>query len=511
MSDSVRRRFLFTLAANLTRAALSFLTGLLLARWLGPAEYGNMAFLLGTFLGIRQLLDLGTSSAFFTFMSQQPRSRHFVRAFFAWLSAQFLIPLGILAFLFPAQWIDAIWHGENRTLVLLAFAAAFMQNSVWPVVQQAGEAQRQTIKVQGMGVAVAVVHLAAMGMFWAFGQVGLYVVFIVIALEYLIASISIYRMCLLPALGEAGSMDATYGAMVRSYWQYCLPMIPYAAAGFVYEFADRWLLQNYGGGVEQAYYAVGAQFAGLALIATTSILRIFWKEVAEASHRGDHARVRRLYWKTCRLMFLASAAITGLVLPWAGEMLRSVLGSAYAGGTTTLVIMFLYPVHQSIGQIGGTMLLATERVSLQVTTGMVFMGVSMVATYFLLAPRDASVPGLGLAAEGLAFKMVALQFVQVNVVAYFIARIWKWPFDWIYQPVSLIGCLGLGWAVKQLVTWSFVGVPNWLVGMGLAGVFYLILVGAMVYGIPSLAGMTRPELAADLTTAWQRTRAYYRR
>lgn len=30
--------------------------------------------------------------------------------------------------------------------------AAFMQNSVWPVVQQTGESQRQTVWVQGVGV-----------------------------------------------------------------------------------------------------------------------------------------------------------------------------------------------------------------------------------------------------------------------------------------------------------------------------------------------------------------------
>ena len=82
MTSSVRGRFAFTLGANFFRAGLNFTTGMLLARWLEPTRYGNMAFLLGTFLGVRQLLDLGSSSAFFTFLSQRPRTG----LWFAWES-----------------------------------------------------------------------------------------------------------------------------------------------------------------------------------------------------------------------------------------------------------------------------------------------------------------------------------------------------------------------------------------------------------------------------------------
>src|SRR5207302_5348904 len=121
--------------------------------------------------------------------------------------------------------------------------------------------------------------------------------------------------------------------------------------GFAYEFADRWLLQGYGGSVQQAYYAVSAQFAAIALLATGSILSIFWKEIAEAHHRGDHVRTGMLYKKVSRLLFVIGAVIAGFLLPWAQDLLRLLLGAAYVGGPSTLAIMFLYPIHQSMGQI----------------------------------------------------------------------------------------------------------------------------------------------------------------
>lgn len=504
MTTSVRRRFAFTVGVNLFRSLLGFTTGMLLARWLGPDSYGNMAFLLGTFLGVRQLLDMGSSTAFFTFLSQRPQSKRFVRLFFVWLAVQFLIPVSVVGLIFPTYWIEILWHGEQRGLVLLAFAAVFMQHSVWPVVQHAGESQRQTLWVQSVGLVVVGAHLLAVVLLWLLGVLGLYAIFAAIVLEYLLAAVVAQKQLSHAPAGEIESIDEALPLLLRKYLKYCLPMIPYSWIGFAYEFADRWLLQNYGGSVEQAYYSVGAQFAGIALIATSSILRIFWKEIAEAHHQGDHARTGMLYQKVSRILFLIGAMIAGFLIPWAEELLRLILGINYIGGATTLAIMFLFPVHQSMGQIGGTMLYATERVSLQVITGIIFMIVSIGVAYLVLAPGDALVPGLGLASDGLALKMVAMQFIQVNIVAYLIARIWNWPFDWIYQPVSLIGCVGLGW-LAHIISISLMD-HTWplFMPMCLAGVLYSIAMIIFVYTMPWLAGLTRNELVLDAIKALQK-------
>ena len=82
LKTSIRSRFIFTVGINFFKSLLSFITGILLARLLGPEFYGNMAFLLGSFMGVLRLLNMGSSSAFFTFLSQKTRSRKFVLLFF---------------------------------------------------------------------------------------------------------------------------------------------------------------------------------------------------------------------------------------------------------------------------------------------------------------------------------------------------------------------------------------------------------------------------------------------
>jgi O-antigen/teichoic acid export membrane protein len=498
MNASVSSRFAFTLVANVLRAGLNLGTAMLLARWLEPAQFGNMAFLLGTFMGVRQLLDLGSSSAFFTFLSQRPRSARFVRAFWYWMSVQFLAPLLVVGLLFPQEWIELIWRGESRGLVLLAFLAVFMQYSLWPVAQQIGEAKRETLRVQAVGGGVALVHLLAMAILWSAGVLGMYAVFLAILLEYALATVVI-TLALRTTGGEVSPEETAAGAGTwRMYFVYCWPLVPYALFGFLYEFMDRWMLQRYGGAHEQAYYAVAAQFGAIALLATNSILKIFWKEIAEAHHQGDHARVHALYFKVSRFLYFVSAAIAGFLVPWSGTLLQHILGPAYSDGAVTLAIMFVYPVHQALGQIGGTMLYATEQTLLQVKTGMLFMGVSMMATYLLIAPRDAAIPGLGFAADGMALKMVVMQILQVNLVAFLIARLHRWRFDWGYQPLGLIGCVLLGWLAHRVSMVVSLPAGYWWLGMVLGGLLYTAALTGVLSRWPMVAGLAPGEIHKQL-------------
>lgn len=493
MSHTVHHRFVFTLGASIVRGGISWTTALLLARWLGPEEYGRMTYLLATFLALRSLLDMGSSSAFFTFLSQSRRSTIFVRRYYYWLALQFTLPLLVIGLVFPQEWLVGIWKGESRSMILLALTASFMQNGIWSTVSNQGESKRQTALVQSISTWVALVHLVATVTLWLVGWLGLYAVFAAIAVEFLLASVYGLRRLTADSDIDARGEDKSAPGF-RKYFSYCLPMAPYVMLGFAAEFADRWMLQTYGGSVEQAYYAVGAQFASISLIATSSVLRIFWKEIAEAHHQGDRARMRGLYENISRLLFFVGALIAGFFMPWVETILKLLLGAAYATGATTLAIMFLYPIHQSLGQITSSFLYATENVSVQVLTGLVQMAIGIPVTYLVLAPPDAVIPGLDLASNGVAIKMVALQFLGVNVTMYLIARTWQWRYDWTYQPIGLLCCLAIGYLAHSTTVAVFAGSVHILAQMLIAAICYAALSFGVVMLAPWLVGSTKNEL-----------------
>jgi O-antigen/teichoic acid export membrane protein len=252
------------------------------------------------------------------------------------------------------------------------------------------------------------------------------------------------------------------------------------------------MLQHWGGAVEQAYYAVAAQFSAVALLATTSILQILWKEIAEAHHRDDGARVEMLYRRACRGLYFLGVAVAAGLLPWSRDILRLTVGNGYTGGATALALMFLYIAHQSVGQISGTMLYATGRTRVQMFVGIGGMIASLIGAYFTMAPADAFLPGMALGSQGLAYELVIVQVVQVNLQVWAISRAFGWKYDWTYQLAALAVAAPIGWLIR-LAMGALLGTPS-LLTLAVAISIHLAFVGGALYLVPRLAGMERSDL-----------------
>ena len=491
MSQSIQSRFILSFAANILKSILSFATGLVIARSLGPKDYGDMVFLIGTFVSFQQLIDMGSSTTFFTFLSQRRQSKKFILWFFSWLFLQFILTIIIIGLVLPSEWINLIWKGEERWIVLIAFVATFMQSYVWSIVVQIGESERLTRMVQSVGVSVLILHAALVVIFWYFSSLSVSIIFIALIFEY---SIAIFLVMKYLNFSKSGVVADNFEILFKDFRQYCFPLIPFAWIGFIYGFADRWLLQNYGGSIQQAQYAVAFQFSAISILATSSILNIFWKEIAEAHHQKNNDELAALYKKTSRGLFFLGAAISGFLIPWSEDILNLALGTSYIGGATTLAVMLLYPIHQSMGQIGGVMLYATGRVRAQSIIGMIFMTIGILITYFVLAPDTSPLPGLGLGSLGLAIKMVALQFLTVYVVTVYIAKSIHIDVDWKYQVMVGLICIGLGFLAQLIVVFVMGASFKALYGMFIAGFIYLTAIMIFFFCFPSLVGSNTSEI-----------------
>lgn len=492
---SIKSRFAITLAANIVRTGLSFLTGIIIARGLGPEEYGNFTFLLSSFIAVRQLLDMGTGTAFYTFLSQKSRPAAFVGTYLLWQLLQFLIPALVIGLTFPRQWVDLIWIGQQREIVLLALLATFLQQQAWQTAAQIGEASRLTHRVQGFGLVLSTLHFLVIVALWLAGWISVTVIFAMIVLEYLVALPLAYRFFCEPRDLDVAPFD--WHATLRDYRSYCQPLILYSWMGFAYAFADTWLLRNYGGAAEQGFYAVSNQLSSICLLATTAIIQILWKEIAEAHRKQDHGRIESLFRRTSRFVFWFGAAISGLFVPWSTEITRTMLGPAFAGGAAALAIMLLYHTYGALGQIMGIMLLATHQTRPQVIIGITFMAISIPISYLIQAPSTAQIPGFELGAIGMAVKMLALVIINVNVSGWWIARTNGWQLDWHYQPVGIVAMLACGWLAYRIGEFEMLrgSLP---VQSAVALAAFVMLAGATLWAMPWIAGTTRSEITQSL-------------
>lgn len=502
---SLKTRFLVSLVTNIGRAAVSFFTVILIARGLTPVGYGDLFFLLGSFTAIRALMDMGSSQAFYTFISQRSRGNVFYIAYFSWVALQFFVTALVIAVILPSTLIDSIWLGQSRNVILLAFFASFMQQQVWNTISQVCEARRLTVLVQMTGLGVVLVHFLIVLVLINGNFLSINAIFVMIICEHILACIVIWWLMRNRSSESNLAPDVVEGSLRKvfaEYWTFCRPLIAIAIFSFFYEFLDRWMLQRFGGSEEQGFYQVAAQFAAVSLIATTSILRIFWKEIAEANQMGDHVRVARLYQKANRGLLMLGAVVSCFLVPWSEQLTLLLLGKPYVAAWPVLALMFLYPIHQSMGQINATMFMACERTGPYMKLTLLGMLVSFPVTYFLLAsPDEWLLPGLELGALGLALKMLMMNVLLVNIQSWVLSRFHGWDFEWSYQIVGISFLLTLGFFTKAFLTLALGVHPlmnmdkiSILVMIFSAGILYVAGVIVFLWLRPSIFGVTQDEL-----------------
>jgi O-antigen/teichoic acid export membrane protein len=492
---SLKIRFFITAGANVIRAMLSFGAGIVIARALGPSKYGDFSFLLGSFIAIADLVNMASSAAFYTFISQRQRGRQFFFYYSCWVLIQLFVLLVLVWFL-PESAKARIWLGHPTSLIVLALSASFAMNQIWQYVGHIGESIRDTAGVQVRNLVLAGAYVTLILVLSHWNLVGIRVLFVLNIVLYLSFAV-LYGLRLYRQGVFASSETENFRGVVKEFATYCWPLILAAWVGFLYSFADYWLLQKFGGAVQQGYYAIGAKFSALSLIATTSMLQVFWKEIAEANSQGNLERVRQLYRMVSRGLFFGGAAISCVMIPFSREILALFLGPSYQDAWLPLSLMFFYPIHQSIGRITGTMLTATGQTKIQSAIGIVFMIVSIPITYIMLAPPSAIVPGLQLGALGLALKMVGAQVWGVNTSAFFVARYTQTVFDWRHQFYVLFLLLPIGFLSKFFAAeiFGFVSISEYPIFlMIVSGIFYVMCVAVVVYRLPSLVGLSHEQI-----------------
>ena len=474
------KRLTISVLLNIVRSIIIFFTGIILARGLGPEQYGIFSFLLASFAAIITLFDMGTSSAFFSFISKKIRSKSFFLTYFCWILVQFLVVLILILLVVPDAWLVIIWQGESRDLVSIAFIAVFFQNQIWTLVVKVGESQRLTTMAQMLGVVIASAHFSLVILFFWQGFLSIEYIYYLIMVEISVGVVVAKLIFPLEFLEGKENYRDSFG----EYWNFCKPM----------GFADTWLLRRFGGGVEQGYYSAAAQLGVVSLIFTSSVIRVLWKEVAEANEYGDRDRVAYVYKKVSRIVFMLGVVISCFLIPWTEEIIILLLGNQYLEGAVVMSIMLLYPIHQSLGQIIGTMYYALELTRPYVVINSVHLISSIIAIYFLLAPGDVLVPGLELGAVGLGLKMVVLQVVAVNVSMWWLCRLQGWAFGFAHQVIGIGLFLLLGFISYTFVNMILDKSVYILVRGFASGALYFTTALIAFYKVPWLIGLTKLEL-----------------
>ena len=198
------------------------------------------------------------------------------------------------------------------------------------------------------------------------------------------------------------------------------------------------------------------------------------------------------------MLFFLAACVSCFLLPHARFIVETLGSERFSGAENALTILLLYPVLTVYGRTVGALYYAMEKTKLYslICTFTTFFPILL--TYYLVAPVDFPLPGLGLGSYGLALKYLLAGTISVLSILYFAAGFSGVSFfhhlGFQLKTLFMLGALAyLGYDVVALLLSG----DGWWYDFSrfiLEGILYLGAVIFLLFRFPSLAGITQEEI-----------------
>lgn len=493
--DSLQKRYSYKLSTNLVALVCNTLIFSIIPRGLGLKAYGKFNFLTNFFTQAVGFFDAGTSLGFYTKLSKRPRESALV-CFYVYFMA--LVAIVTTTFVLVARWTGSysvVWPDQDLKYIYMA-AGWGMLTWVVGVLNMMADAYGLTVSAETARIVQRVIGLMLILLLFALKRLYLRELFLY---HYLILILLVGAFIwIMNGKGDSKSKNwrmlswPQIRLYSKEFYRYSHPLFVYSTLAILAEILDRWLLQVFGGDIQQGLYSLSYRIGAICLLFTSAMTPLLMREFAISFGEGDLQEMARLFRRYVPMLYAIAAFFSCFVALQAKTVISIVGGHQFSGAFSAVTIMAFYPIHQTYGQLSASVYYAAGQTALYRNIGIVFSLIGVLLTYFLIAPKE--IMGLGAGATGLAIKMVLVNIVAVNVRVYFNTRLLNLNY-WRYlghQILSLGVIMSVAVLAKQIVKLIFS--EHIIVSFLVSGLVYSILVGFVVIAFPILFGLSKNDI-----------------
>lgn len=503
-NDSLRKRYSYKLLTNLIGLPVYLVTQAIIPRALGPQIYGDFNFLTNFFAQVMGFLDMGTSVGFYTKLSQRPHETALISFYFYFLLVSLIILFGAVAVTVKTSVFHLIWPGQTIWFIYLAAIWAIM-TWILQLLQKITDSYGLTVNSEIARMFQRIIGMVLIAILFWFNLLQLNSLFYV---NYLI--MGLLTFCLVAIIRKTNYDKNLFilsikqiKSYIKEFYHYSHPLFIYSLLSLIAGLFDRWLLQVFGGSIEQGFFGLAYQIGAGCFIFASAMTPLIMREFAIAFGETDLNRMAFLFRRYIPLFYSITAYLACFIAVQANNVVYIMGGKGFGGAVVSLTLMALYPIHQTYGQLSGSVFYATGQTALYRNIGIIFIVIGIPLTYFLIAPHSAL--GLDAGATGLAFKMLLVQILAVNVMLYYNSKLLNLNF-WKYvghQVVSLAGLLAIAFAAKFIVDMAILSHKYIILHFLSAMLLYTLIVLMAIVVKPVIFGVDRE----DLTMAFAKLRS----
>jgi O-antigen/teichoic acid export membrane protein len=423
---SIKRRYFFKLIKSIIDALINASMLLFVPNTLGPVNYGNFTFIRDTFQNIIQTSDLNLGSAHNNAAARKINSQIETNFYFSFV---FLIGIILIFFvsiitflnfnkyLFPAQ--------ESKFIFLGAILAYFMY--VFSNLMGYSDSKSLTVGFEKRAIIINIIIFLFFLVLFFSNQLNLINFFLYRLFLYFVLITSAFYFFKYQnkfKFNFVNPFGAEFRKILFNFLTFSGPLIFLSFVGLLFTFFDRWFLQIIDGSKSQGMYSLAFALSSIAGLFLSPFTPLVMQTVAKADEEKDDNLIISTF-SNVKFLYLISVFLSFFFIFHVDQILQLTGGSNYNFGKATIMIMFLHPMHVVYGQIAGGSLIALSKTKLYSNISLFTTIIGFFITYFLIAPVNYVIPGLGLNSFGLALKVVIHQFISVNIQTFFICKYLK--------------------------------------------------------------------------------------
>jgi len=463
---------------------------------LGPRVYGNFTFLLFSFTQVSGFLGTGNN-----FLVTRLASNYYNKKLisFYWyfvltgvtISILCMIPLSIMPihrYVFPNQELSNIW------IIFILVMVMYIVQLLETMVDTCGLTRNSSILRISVRTLSTVFLITIVFVFNIKNLFGVYVYQYLLWGLLLIGLTAILLQQKIPMYPFSVSFKATK-EYIKPFYEYTNPLFFIGIANLPINFLKRWLLQFFGGSIEQGYFSLSNALGSFVILFSNALSPLLLREFSISISRNDNAAMSSLFIKSIYILFAFSAYMSIFLMLQASKATTFLGGNLFSEAILPVSIMVIYPIPYTVNNILYSVLYSTNKTKLLRNMGLLFSGISLIITFILIAPNKYF--GLELGAVGFAISMLIPTSIKYLVLLKYCVSIMALSRKNIILNHLIVITIFVSLGIFSIEIADHL-TNNIIVSFLISGIIYTIGVVIVFIQFPSLLGISLLEIISQV-------------
>lgn len=502
--DKFAGRYLIKISSSIFIVLLNVIVNFILPRSFSVEEYGFYTFNLNVFNNIVGIANLSASNALSAKYSKRNDEIGIIKfylIFFALMAC--VLSVGLMV-LYQFQFIRNSLGGQTLLVVFLGLEVSILNKLLTDTITI-----YDSIAVSRFPALLQIILKICMAVF----VVGTFLLgHLTISVYYIGQAIIFFSIIFILIKSFFRDHKSNYVEYkdfglknyFREFYEYCKPLVFVGVISQVLSiFMDVTLLQNSGAAV-RAMYGAATQLNMIIVYVFSPYAELSKREFAVKM--SDTSELKNHLIQSVKIVMWLTSYFAIFVAIFADKIVLFVFGKNYLEAVPVVIIMMIYTIYQSWGQVLSSYLLSTEQTKISAKFSLISQIFILFGFFIFLKPNFVWNHGLG--AEGMALARTVANYVYVVIMAGWIAQSIGYSAILINKihlsAIIIIGSIAsLSHFIVDLVSIYIINL-NDLFYILVGGGIYTIFIILIVYHFPILIGISKVQLVSIITSVKQK-------